>query len=752
MQKNELTTKKNGGQHLKSMLPAKEHQTNSKKTNDDTNLKKRPMEDSDEEEMPRKMFSPNAKRVRNRKTRRLRLIEDSEDEDETPTSATVSRLSRKRKNDRSIEEPGDENDDQPREVKVVKVVKVIKKRRKKWKKTNEDAGCNCDEMSQSKHDIKDQEPLNGAIRGTYVRIRDNMSSLQRRIKLEDDNGHMLVVNAVVAEAKQKDKEKSLLANGPCDHKGSCEVCGKSFYTGDPKDVLATECLHLLCKRCIMKVKLDNKCPVCNFSVVGRKLKLIRYLKNRDNDAFKAVECINMETGEVLATYCSASAASVAVAKEATRRGQALSKSAGEIINACRSKCKDGRKYAGFYWKFFGSKERILKIGEGVKDGIPIEQIDPATMTIIKAFTSSRKASEKTGIARCSIRRVLSKAGNPLAGGFFWRYEGENHGPWEAPKPKRSRPVEKLCPKTGDILEKFENLAAAKKTMNARPNDGHIRQVCMALRQNAYGFFWRWKGSRAMPNKMKTNSITIQLLRTKNGPVVKEYTNSRLAGKDFGVCYSTICRWCREQCNECGYYWRYKYNNKKASQEEQLVGKRLRVHVPHDDSWVEGHIGGFDFQTKKHIIVYDKGDVEQVNLKDIQYEWKVDQGQKTIEQLDLETGQVIAVFDSVTAATKAMGGTDNIVSRISAVCKGHYKSAHGYFWRYKGSTALPSKKKGRRPVQQLNLKTGAVVATYETITEAGKALGITSPGISYCCNGRHNSKSAGGYGWRFAPEG
>lgn len=180
----------------------------------------------------------------------------------------------------------------------------------------------------------------------------------------------------------------------------------------------------------------------------------------------------------------------------------------------------------------------------------------------------------------------------------------------------------------------------------------------------------------------------------------------------------------------------------------IVGKRLRVKQA-DRSWLEGKIKSFFSDSGEHEILFDCGRMERRCLEDIEYEWKNDRGQKPIEQLNLETGQVLATFDSISDATRSIPNAS--ATRVTAVCTGRYKSSNGYFWRYKGSTELPKKKKGQRKIEQLCLKTGRVIATFDTIQDAGKAVGITTPGISYCCNGRNGSKSAGGFGWRFAKE-
>ncbi|CAJ1911128.1 unnamed protein product [Cylindrotheca closterium] len=62
------------------------------------------------------------------------------------------------------------------------------------------------------------------------------------------------------------------------------------------------------------------------------------------------------------------------------------------------------------------------------------------------------------------------------------------------------------------------------------------------------------------------------------------------------------------------------------------------------------------------------------------------------------------------------------------------------------------KKGHRKIDQLCLKTGRVIATFDTISAAAKAVGVSkNRRISNCCNDRGFNKTAGGFGWRFSKE-
>lgn len=533
--------------------------------------------------------------------------------------------------------------------------------------------------------------------------------------------------------QQKVKDNDTAPTTRCEE--TCGICKSRARR--PR---ATSCHHIFCKRCIQHhCQRVKTCPLCKVVIVNSALD--KY--DPQHVSYKAVEALKRSTAEVAMSFSSASSASL------EKPGLVPSR----IIQACQSKRRDDREHLGLYWRFQGSKDRILRVGESIKVGIPIEQVDLQTGEIIEVFPSSRKAYEKTGVSRGTIRRVLERKGKAAAGGFFWRFQGETHGPWPDPEPTNLNPVEQLDFETGDLLKSYVSLAEAKRAMGMRPNSQCIRDVCEVNgRATAKGYFWRWKGSQALPNHMMGVQKIVQIRRTKNGKVAKEFRTSRDAQAYFGhqYCWSTVCRYCREKGYYNGYYWQYRMLRERKSAAEEIIGKRLRVQQPGNrDEWLEGKISSFHSKTGKHEILFDCGTIERHNLEDIRYEWKNDQGQKPVEQLDLKTGQVLATFDSISNAAASVGASEP--GHIVAVCMGRYKSSGGFFWRYKGSGALPPKPKAKRKVEQLCLKTGRVIATFDTITSAGKAVGVTTPGISYCCNGRNGSKSAGGFGWRFAKE-
>jgi hypothetical protein len=139
----------------------------------------------------------------------------------------------------------------------------------------------------------------------------------------------------------------------------------------------------------------------------------------------------------------------------------------------------------------------------------------------------------------------------------------------------------------------------------------------------------------------------------------------------------------------------------------------------------------------------------------------------VEQLDMETGEVVHRYASATEAAILIKGSQGIISEI---CRGKGKTAYNFGWRlYDGplTTSHPDffKPPGFKPldqlleikripsgtpkaVEQINLATGMVLAIHCSGSEAAKNLGSMSKAgsISNACNGK--IKSVCGFGWRF----
>ena len=137
--------------------------------------------------------------------------------------------------------------------------------------------------------------------------------------------------------------------------------------------------------------------------------------------------------------------------------------------------------------------------------------------------------------------------------------------------------------------------------------------------------------------------------------------------------------------------------------------------------------------------------------------------KPVQQMRLydANNTVIKEFPSLMEASNATGIE---MSSISAACEGHLSYAGGYFWRFASDThrvpPSPSShlaenkeqsddsttKKNRRPVEQLDPRTAAVIHRFSSVSEAKRHIKINEVHIRKCAD-RHIAV-AGGYIWRW----
>lgn len=123
--------------------------------------------------------------------------------------------------------------------------------------------------------------------------------------------------------------------------------------------------------------------------------------------------------------------------------------------------------------------------------------------------------------------------------------------------------------------------------------------------------------------------------------------------------------------------------------------------------------------------------------------------KIVEQINMNTLEVINTYDSIQDAAKAMN-----VSRAAIIhaINGTHNSAAGYFWKLQGEDKSfnNNTKSFKRQVQQINKDTKEIIATYNSLADAAEAVGKTrtsGPGsICSVCKGK--KKTAYGFIWKY----
>ena len=129
--------------------------------------------------------------------------------------------------------------------------------------------------------------------------------------------------------------------------------------------------------------------------------------------------------------------------------------------------------------------------------------------------------------------------------------------------------------------------------------------------------------------------------------------------------------------------------------------------------------------------------------------------KQVYQIDMMSNKIIKKWESETEASNALNISK---AALSNALNGKTKTCGKFRWAFGDNLEnilsnpltedeiSATNKKGAKKVQQINLKTGEVIAEYDSCTLAGKALGISNNGI--CRVARGERKSCSGYGWKY----
>ncbi|CAM0951311.1 unnamed protein product [Alopecurus aequalis] len=65
-------------------------------------------------------------------------------------------------------------------------------------------------------------------------------------------------------------------------------------------------------------------------------------------------------------------------------------------------------------------------------------------------------------------------------------------------------------------------------------------------------------------------------------------------------------------------------NAAAAPAEEAVGRRLRVYWPLDKAWYEGRVDAYDAGSRRHRVMYDDGEEEEVDLGKEKFEWAAEE--------------------------------------------------------------------------------------------------------------------------------
>lgn len=127
-------------------------------------------------------------------------------------------------------------------------------------------------------------------------------------------------------------------------------------------------------------------------------------------------------------------------------------------------------------------------------------------------------------------------------------------------------------------------------------------------------------------------------------------------------------------------------------------------------------------------------------------------ERSVVQYSLE-GELLHIYDSLTEAAKV---TNSSVEKIIACCKKERLTHNLFQWRYINDATerlSPQSKPKTSPkkIAQINPITGEIIAIYDSMTQAAKAVNGSSGAISNIINQKKQTKTHKGYGWKLVDD-
>lgn len=127
-------------------------------------------------------------------------------------------------------------------------------------------------------------------------------------------------------------------------------------------------------------------------------------------------------------------------------------------------------------------------------------------------------------------------------------------------------------------------------------------------------------------------------------------------------------------------------------------------------------------------------------------------EKAVVQFDLN-GNKIAEYVSICEAARQTNSQDG---KICLCCQRQREQHNGYQWRYKNECGEKLQKikeymTKAREVAQIDPKTGEIIAIYDSLNQAAKAVGGTQSAITHVIKGDKQTKTHKGYGWKLVED-
>lgn len=389
---------------------------------------------------------------------------------------------------------------------------------------------------------------------------------------------------------------------------------------------------------------------------------------------------------------------------------------GSVIAWCKNYGMPSTRTGIILWynEQIGVNEKI-NIKEKIVRNKLIEQIDVNTNEVLAVFEGPVAAARALGL-KLSACTGISKTCQGIqqeSHGFKWKYADEEDIPQVKKKEaiKFCRPIRQIDPNTNKVVAVYNSIKEAKEAFKGQRGATQIIFACQGKRETVLGFRWEYANDLIKGERISIKRPVCQIDLITN-EIISTYDSIKDAAMISGFKKSCIHKAC------CGIYkqsynykWRYldPITNKiiEPSNEDDFVK------LYHSDEVTK------DFQIVKNSVPHN-------NLM-----------KKAVHQIDIITNKIIATYDSVSAACRAINRKEGYSSMITAVCRGRKESASGFKWEFVDKNNLLTNDVGvSKAVYQLDAITGDIINRFNSVASAVRNLGLAgSTQICNVCNGR-----------------
>ena len=385
---------------------------------------------------------------------------------------------------------------------------------------------------------------------------------------------------------------------------------------------------------------------------------------------------------------------------------------------------------GFFWRPRGSS--IVPPKRTSRTTTAVEQLDPSTRRLIRRFDSCSSAARAIGLP--SGGQSISDAAKPgskykTAGGFRWRVSAD----------QTTESADLSCSSDKNAKRKSTNKSSGTQSKRKHRKNNVLLYASEVIGQSVEVYTdkqWLKGTIRSFNSDISQHSLYFEESKTTQDLNLSE---EQLR---WGQWKKTQFGSENDECPIC-------FNEPMESPAATVCGHLFC------EACISTCIANTSTPSCPMCNTSIEGDDSKLVLK---LGHENDDSFRAVEQICMTIGKLLRVFPSAASASAHLGSVsakNRVPSKIIGVCvggKGAPKSAGGYAWRFQGSNNETQKIGERaidgRQVECINMETGAVVETYQSIRSAAHLTGLSRPIIYSICQRTRREPACGGFFWRF----